>query len=204
MDCQFIGEESQCLVEYISKYAAKGPRSSVTDALRTDHISPTTSEYGMLMSLALRMLKSREMGSPEARNFLLAEAPYKTDATFQFLNTRFPENRKRLLKKPDQIKTLPDQSTDIYLGDYLSSWYPNRPKSMDDLSLYDFAKKYKRITGKEVESLKDSERLIQLQGNNGYMKERRQNDVIVYGPSYLDPVSNTEEFYYSHLVLHKP
>ena len=210
MDCQFIGEDSQCLLEYITKYATKGPRSSITEGLETSHfITNATSEYSTLMSLSLKMMKSRELGSPEARNFLLAEAPYQTDASFQFVNTVYPEKRKRMLKKPHQIKTLPDGSTDLYHGDILSSWYPNRPDSLKDMSLFDFVIKYERVTGKEVERLKNKERLVALKSQSGYMKERRPtkkhpHPVIVYGPSYLDPVSNSEHFYYSHLCLHKP
>ena len=209
MDIQFIGEESYCLLEYITKYAAKGPRSSMTDGLDISHLDTSTPQYGLLMSLALRVLRSREMGAPEARNFLLAEPPYKCDASFQFLNTVLPEKRKRILKRPDQLKKLPDESTDLYNGDYLSAWYPNRPDSMRDLSLFEFAKQFERVTGKEVETLKASDRLVTLKGQNGHMKTRRPtnkhpNPVIVFGPAYLDPVNNTEEFFYSHLLLHKP
>ena len=139
------------ITSYICKYATKGPRSAM-DEFSVDNISDNGSHYSKLMSLTLKLMRSREMGAMEARNFLLAEKPYKTDAVFQFLNTVFPQKRKRMLKKLDQIKELPDDSTDLYHGDFISVWYPNRPDIITDMSLFEFAKTYERISKKEAEN----------------------------------------------------
>ena len=83
MDIQFIGEESHALVQFIAKYATKGPKSSI-DEMNVINFCDA-SEYATLTSRSLQIMKARETGAMKARNFLLAEAPYKCDAKFQFL-----------------------------------------------------------------------------------------------------------------------
>ena len=145
----------------------------------------------------------------EARNMIMAEKAFKTDARFQFLNAVYPYKRKRMLKTPTEIKRLPEGSADIYKGDYISAWYPNRPESLNDLSLYEFARTYERMCNSKAEQVKDKSTLLKLRNEQGFMKERTisslmSSPVIVYGPSNIDPISRTEEFYYSNLLLHKP
>ena len=202
VDMQYIGENSECLVDYICKYATKGPKSAM-DEFVIQHMVEK-SDYSKLMSLAMKMLQSREMGAIEARNFVLAENPIKMDARFQFLNAVFPYKRKRMLKNPAQLKQLPDGSTDIWNGDWISSWYPNRPESLKDLSLYQFAKSYDRASNSMVKNMKDKSKLITLRNEQGCVKLRSLlHPVIVHGPN-IDPIERPEEFYYSHLLLHKP
>ena len=76
----------------------------------------------------MRLMKNRELGAIEARNYLLAESPYRTDAVFQYVNALYPRKRKRMLKRVKQYQYLPDDSTDLYLGDVISTCYPGRPK----------------------------------------------------------------------------
>ena len=202
IDMQYIGENTESLVDYICKYATKGPKSAM-DEFVIEHMADK-SDYSKLMSLAMKMLKTREMGAIEARNFVMAEDASKTDARFQFLNAVFPYKRKRMLKNRAQLKQLPEGSTDIWNGDWLSSWYRNRPESLKDLSLYEFATSYDRASNSIVKGMKDKSKLIYLRNEEGCMKPRSLlHPVIVYGPK-IDPIARPEEFYYSHLLLHKP
>ena len=73
-------------------------RTKVCHGRIRDSAHGRKSDYSKLMSLAMKMLQSREMGAIEARNFVLAENPIKMDARFQFLNAVFPYKRKRMLK----------------------------------------------------------------------------------------------------------
>ena len=78
VDIQFIGEESESLVEYISKYATKAPRSAISD-FELDAIEVNNkSNFGKLFQLASKLMKDRELGAMEARNFLLSEKPVQT------------------------------------------------------------------------------------------------------------------------------
>ena len=79
VDIQFIGEESESLVEYISKYATKAPRSAISD-FELDAIEVNNkSNFGKLFQLASKLMKDRELGAMEARNFLLSEKPVQTE-----------------------------------------------------------------------------------------------------------------------------
>ncbi len=202
VDLQFIGENSECLVDYISKYATKGPKSAMDEFIIEKMVQK--SDYSKLMSLAMKMLKTREMGAIEARNFIMAENACKMDVRFQFLNAVFPHKRKRMLKNRHQLKQLPEGSKDIWNGDWISTWYPNRPDSLKDMSLYEFAKSYDRASNSMVNQMKDKSKLVYLKNGQGCMKPRSLlHPIIVYGPT-IDPYARPEEFYYSYLLLHKP
>ena len=151
------------------------------------------------------------MGAMEARNYLLAEKPFKTDAFFQYVDARIPHKRRRMLKTGKQFNDLPDNSTDIFHGNLLGNWYPSRPDNLEDMSLIEFVQTYSRANVQDVKSTSEQKknRLITLKNDQGYMIKRLLDPrhpypPIVYGPTYLDPVLNKEEFYYSHLVLHVP
>ena len=204
-DIQFIGEKSEQLIHYICKYANKAPKSAITDiqACQVSGKSVCSSLYG----LARKRLQQREMGPMEARNFICNQNPFLTDAQFQFVNARYPKYRKRMLKSKTDLKKLDDQSTDLYHGSLIDSWYLNRPKNLEGMSLQEFCKTYKRITASNMRLKKDKSRLLELQNNAGYMEKRKEGDTtIIYGPSNFnlrDP-KQADEFYYSHIMMHKP
>ena len=83
VDIQFVGEDSEYLVEYICKYATKGPKSALDDVHIESLIDSSKSDYSQLMSLAMKLTKSREMGAIEAAYLLLAKQAYQTDTKFQ-------------------------------------------------------------------------------------------------------------------------
>ena len=110
VDIQFIGEESESLVEYISKYATKAPRSAISD-FELDAIQVNSkSNFGKLFQLASKLMKDRELGAMEARNFLLSEKPVQTNTSFMFLNTVYASKRKSVLKSKKDLESLPDDS----------------------------------------------------------------------------------------------
>ena len=216
VDMQFIGEESESLVEYISKYATKAPRSAISD-FELDAIEVSNkSNFGKLFQLASKLMKDRELGAMEARNFLLSEKPVQTDTSFMFINTVYASKRKSVLKSRKDLESLPDDSKDIYYGDLIGTWYPKRPPydksngnlNLKEMSLLEFAKTYERIGNAAAAQIKDKSKLLRLDGNAGFMKKRsidpEKNTLIVYGPSRLDPVKDSEAYYFAFLLLHKP
>ena len=212
VDMQFIGEKSESLVDYISKYATKAPRSEITDFDLNAMKNENKSTWAQLFQVASRLMKEREVGAMEARNFLLSENPIKTDAKFLFINTVYASKRKSMLKSKKDLKALPDDSTDIYYGDLIGTWYPKRPPydgpvNLKDMSLYEFAKTYERVGNATAEKYKDKSLLLRLEGNAGYMKKQSgdpSTSLVIYGPSYLDPFKDSEAYFFSFLLLHKP
>ena len=218
VDIQFIGEESESLVEYISKYATKAPRSAISD-FELDAIEVNNkSNFGKLFQLASKLMKDRELGAMEARNFLLSEKPVQTDTSFMFINTVYASKRKSVLKSRKDLESLPDDSKDIYYGDLIGTWYPKRPPydksngnlNLKEMSLFEFAKTYERVGNAAAAQIKDKSKLLRLDGNAGFMKRRssdpksKKDTLVVYGPSHLDPIKDSEAYYFAFLLLHKP
>ena len=212
VDMQFIGEKSESLVDYISKYATKAPRSEITDFDLNAMKNENKSTWAQLFQAASRLMKDREIGAMEARNFMLSENPIQTDASFLFINSVYASKRKSMLKSKKDLKSLPDDSTDIYYGDLIGTWYPKRPPydgpvCLKDMSLYDFASKYERIGNAAADKIKNKSGLLRLDGNAGFMKRRSHDpkkSLVIYGPSYFDPFKDSEAYYFSFLLLHKP
>ena len=216
VDIQFIGEESESLVEYISKYATKAPRSAISD-FELDAIEINNkSNFGKLFQLASKLMKDRELGAMEARNFLLSEKPVQTNASFMFINTVYASKRRSVLKSKKDLESLPDDSKDIYYGDLIGTWYPKRPpydrsnknSNLKNMSLYEFAKTYERVGNAAAAQIKDKSKLLMLDGNAGFMKKRctdpEKDTLVIYGPSHLDPIKDSEAYYFAFLLLHKP
>ena len=213
VDIQFIGEESESLVEYISKYATKAPRSAISD-FELDAIQVNSkSNFGKLFQLASKLMKDRELGAMEARNFLLSEKPVQTNTSFMFINTVYASKRKSVLKSKKDLESLPENSKDIYYGDLIGTWYPKRPPydgnlNLKEMSLFEFAKTYERVGNAAAAQFKDKSKLLRLDGNAGFMKRRsydpKKNTLVVYGPSHLDPIKDSEAYYFAFLLLHKP
>ena len=212
VDMQFIGEKSESLVDYISKYATKAPRSEITDFDLNAMKNENKSTWAQLFQAASRLMKDREIGAMEARNFMLSENPIQTDASFLFINSIYASKRKSMLKSKKDLKSLPDDSTDIYYGDLIGTWYPKRPPydgpvCLKDMSLYNFASKYERIGNAAADKIKNKSGLLRLDGNAGFMKRRSQDpkkSLVIYGPSHFDPYKDSEAYYFSFLLLHKP
>ena len=212
IDMQFIGEKSESLVDYISKYATKAPRSEITDFDLNAMKNENKSTWAQLFQAASRLMKDREVGAMEARNFMLSENPVKTDATFLFINAVYASKRKSMLKRKKELDNLPDDSTDIFYGDLIGTWYPKRPPydgplCLKDMSLLEFARTYERIGDAAANQLKNKSGLLRLDGNAGFMRKRSPEKIkslVIYGPSYLDPFKDSEAYYYSYLLLHKP
>ena len=148
VDLQFIGENSESLVEYICKYATKAPKSAITDFDMNAMKNEKKSTWAQLFKLSIQMMKDRELGAMEARNFMLSENPIKTNASFHYVNAVYASKRKSMLKNKQHLQALPDDSNDIFYGDLIGTWYPKRPKydrsgesvaHLDTMSLYDFA-----------------------------------------------------------------
>ena len=79
---------------------------------------------------------------------------------------------------------------------------------MVNISLHDFAQKYRRSSSSEAKSVKDKSRILCLKNSAGYMMKRTVDKrfpypIIVYGP-FFDPAKNPEEFYYGKLLMHVP
>ena len=211
MDIQFIGEISYALEQYITKYITKSDKSHLTN----DDFGFNNSIISQIWQGIYRFLRTREMGVPEVVARWLLDELYQCSEGFQFISTVFLKNRARTMKSYTDLEKEKEESTDIFHRDLLSTFYPERPKNLEKMSLKDYASNYIRgyptknkpdtDADKQTEGQPSScknKSLIKLNGNNGYMR-KRQKEVLIFHHEF-DPQVDPESYYYSLLLLFKP
>ena len=87
-------------------------------------------------------LSHREASAQEAVYRLLSISLKKSSRQTIFVNTSKPETRVHILKPKREQEDLPDESEDIFLPNILDR-HIERPKSVEDTCLADFATHYK-------------------------------------------------------------
>ena len=143
MDIQYIAESSLTLAHYVTGYVTKAEKSNMQDVWQK--VSANTSIYSKLWSFGIRCLRSREVGLYEASDLLLGDHLTEKSETVKWIDAAFPHKRKRRVKNHKQlvsIDTHDPTSTDILENNVLDNFYPQRPRNMDDVCLYDFIKWY--------------------------------------------------------------
>ncbi|XP_044594803.1 uncharacterized protein LOC123272168 [Cotesia glomerata] len=143
MDIQFIGEKSTILTQYVTKYATKREITKSSETI--NEINSTKTLPQLLWKIAFRSLTHREVGALEAADTLLGISLHGTDSEtiIKWLDVRMIRNRK--LKTKEEIEELvrnDPESTEIFCPSLIDDYYPNRPKDLENLCLYNFAKWY--------------------------------------------------------------
>ena len=211
MDIQFIGEDSYSLEQYITKYITKADKSHLSNA----DFGFNDSTISKVWQFVLRLLRVREIGAYEAWDRWLLDALYQCSDIFVFVSTVFFKDRSRTMKSYTKLQTADSNSTDIFLKDMLSTFYPERPSNLENMSLKDYAAKYVRASTTEKTPNTDADEdsgdhsisrknvsLIKLKGDNGYMR-KRPKEALVYHHEF-DPHVYPEKYYFSLLLLFKP
>ena len=72
-----------------------------------------------------------------------------------------------MMKSFKELEKADSKSTDIFNKDMLTTFYPKRPKNLENMSLKDYASNYERVSGSTKPKL-----YIELDDNNGIMKKR--------------------------------
>ena len=201
MDIQFISESTYSLVGYVTKYITKGDKSHLSN----DDFGLEDSIIRKLWSVAYGGLKGREIGAYEASDRWFLDSLYASSAVCQFVSTVYSNNRTRMMKNLKDLEETDPNSSDIYNRDLLSTFYPERPNHMENMSLIDYAASYERayLTKKgNAASSNTNSNIIKLNGDNGIMKKRLKKALIYHHE--FDPNVNPEKYYYSLLLLFKP
>lgn len=197
MDLQFIGEKSTLLSWYVTKYIAKAEKSN-TDKQILDQVSSTKSLCSRLWSFAQRRLDHRECGALEAADTLIGISLYGTDpqTTIKWIDVNMIRSRK--VKTRTEIEAMDTDSTDIFCDSLVDTHYPARPKELDSINLYDFAKWY------EVTRIEPTAQYIEYYriGKSLYLKKRKRGCLINH---YRNNVNiQPERYFYALLLLFKP
>ena len=143
MDVQFVSESSLALAHYVSGYVTKAERSNMQDIWQ--EVGESKTVYGRLWNFGIRCLRSRECGLYEASDLLLGDHLYHKSVTVQWVDVSLRHKRNRRLKDYAEIQEMskrePD-SEDIFEEGLLDSHYPNRPKELEKICLFDFVANY--------------------------------------------------------------
>ena len=121
---------------------------------------------------------------------------------FKFVPTVRPQFRTRTLRPITQLEK--DGCFDPFYPHLVTDFYPNRPQFLDNISLFDFARCYKKIDKKQAG--RNSNSIVIKRDNTilGYFLPVPENDrpVIMHHEFSLE--QRSEDFFYSLLLLHKP
>ena len=149
MDIQYIGEKTGLVTCYCTKYVSKPEKSYATETMAA--INSTTSLSSLLCNLGMRMRNHRECGAPECADTLLGLSLHGTDSntTIRWLDVNILRSRK--LKTRKEIEELEGESTDIFCPSLIDDHYPNGPKELESMHLYNFAMWYDVTKNKSSE-----------------------------------------------------
>ncbi len=198
MDIQVVGSEYGAAM-YVCMYVSKSEPERLKYALHDtmEKIPPDASQRKRLSMIGATVLTHRQVSSQEAVYRLGGFPLVRSTRTTVSVNSRYPNNRSKILKPRSEVSQLPDTSTQIFEPGVIE-YYQDRPDGnvWDTMSLATFATHY-NVTGKETETsshpkLKTFEKWV----------KKRQKPACLRVP-YLTPASG-DEYYYSLLVLFKP
>ena len=141
----------------------------------------------------MRTLRSRECGLYEASDLLLGDHLCEKSHTVQYLPVAMPHKRKRRLKSHSELKELlaaNSDSEDIFVDNVISTHYPNRPDSLDEVCLHDFVSEYDYYH-------------MDSAGNRTYRKLTKPKFINhkIYDPNNPE---QREDYFYALLLLFVP
>ena len=143
MDIQYVGESTLAIAQYVTGYVTKAERSNLQDLWQ--EVSSNNSIYSRLWSFGVRSMRSRECGLYEASDILLGDHLCGESRTVKWLDVSRPDKRKRRLMDHSRLPAMKEtnpQSTDIFEDNVIDTFYPQRPRHMEDVCLYDFVAEY--------------------------------------------------------------
>ena len=134
IDIQFVAELSLALAHYVSGYVTKAERSNIQDIWQ--EVNEDKSIYSRLWFFGIRSMRSRECGLYKAGDLLLGDHLTEKSDAVKWVDVTMPHKRSRRLKHhrvlQDMAKGNPD-SDDIFEGNLLENFHPERPDAMEDV-----------------------------------------------------------------------
>lgn len=196
MDIQMVGSQYGAAM-YVCMYVSKSEPERLKHAMHEtlQNIPPNASQRKRLSMIGATVLTHRQVSLQEVVYRLGGFSLVRSTRTTVTVNSRYPQNRSKLLKPKKDLSQLPDQSTHVFEPGTID-YYQNRPDGheWDLMSLATFATHY-TTTGKQ------SPNSTKLKTYDMWAK-KRQKPACLRLP-HLTPASG-DEYYYSLLVLFKP
>lgn len=194
MDIQFISEKSCALTNYITKYQTKAEKSFASDDFSS--FLSNKSIGSNLWNFAMRALNNRECGALEAADTLLQISLFGTDSctTVKFLDVR--QNRSRKLKDKETLNKMSVDDTNIFCPNWIDDHYVNRPKDLDEWSLYEFSKWWDIVDT-------EPKRQTTFYFLYGEKFLRKRTNPYLINHYHFNPKQQPNDYYFSLLFLFK-
>ena len=124
----------------------------------------------------------------------------KSDAV-RYVDVTPVEKRRRVLKPFSVLKTLDQNSTEMYLNDPVLDYSPNRPAVLEDTSLYEFRRwyDYEKSTEKSKTGRLPSG-VLELRNSLGLTKKRSKPYLI--NRKMYNVRKESELYFHALLILH--
>lgn len=195
MDIQYIGENSTALTMYILKYALKPEKSFATTDFQ--NLLQNKSAASNLWGLAMRALNNRECGSLEAADTLLQLPLFGTDRDTVIRWVDISMNHSRRVKDKKALMKMEDDETNIFYENWLDDHYPNRPRELESMCLYDFLRWHDFV------KTKPKDNVIYYKYNEQKYLRTRKNPYLINHYKY-NIKQEPEKYFYSLLLLFFP
>ncbi len=213
MDLQYILDPYACVM-YIASYMLKSEKAmgellkQVSKECRGEQIKTQLRRLGSVF------LTHREVSAQEAVYRILSLPLKQLSRKVVFVNTSPKEERVTLLKPASQLKQVEDDSEDIYFTSLIDR-YAERPGSLDDMCLAEFAANYTTLSAENLDDGETSDTLpqaqqddksrcprIQLGNGLGVMYKRRREAIIRF--HRFNREKESSKLYRSKLMLYLP
>ena len=202
-DIQYVSDMWAC-AQYVTNYLTKSETniSSILKKINEEGIKTGLQTTKILDKLSRALDKNREVSIQETVYRILGLPMCKFSKVVQFISTVHPHKRDGLLRANT------DENDENIFHDSLFTYYEARPKSdevkpkefWDELSVSEFVANFDIFYGKPTTEEIKSKKLIRLEKNKGFIKERKTQKTLRY---YLNH-KNDEDFCRALCILFLP
>ena len=144
MDLQFVVSPYPA-IHYITRYITR-EMGLVLQAVSREMKNFTINKQ--MNKVADAFANSRAVSAQEAVYRLLGLPLYQSSFKTVWVPTGYPKRRKRILKSQNQLSSMEDDESDIFLPNLLE-WFASRPSALNNMFLAEFAMWYQVSSSKE-------------------------------------------------------
>eukprot|EP00116_Pleurobrachia_bachei_P000093 sb/3460355/ len=196
MDLQFMGEDSFSIANYVSKYTTKCEKTNMD--LQFDGDESDTKRF---YKFAYSNMRNRTMSAQEAADRILQRNGelWRSSENFQWVSATLPKYRSRTLRQIRDLEGADPKSKRLFCRDVVNDFYPNRPKSLENMSLATFSSSYAKCYDDRYVSLVIKDKFGVTLGKFRKLKKAP----VIYSNRY-SLKEKPELFYHNLLMLYKP
>lgn len=185
------------LTRYVTSYQTKAEKNEAQGVW--ENVDENRSKYGRYKSAGLQLIGKRDLGAYECADKLLGHHLFGSSDQVVWVGADIPSKRGHRLKSKQDLEKLPESSTNIFHENMVENYYPNRPIFLENISLYEVASKYEKVSTKPS---KEGANIMKMTNNKGYFKKVKEK--VVKSPYVPLNKEHKERYFHNLLMLFKP